>query len=517
MHINATERINRMLGEIDAKIKQLESSPNRAFDLVDYETISSFHWFNIFFKIFCDEFDRHSASQLMLCLDFLNRYSKLCERYEFLIREHIDYLESLVDFEQMEAQNLPPVFFSEDNSTEIIGYYKECCKDYVDNKGKPLYTINLDRDTHSEVIDGKNVPIDLYIFSSDKSDEDYYRSLEGIYHLLKNIHHLMCVVCSYPDYLISGYKPNQEEIIIAIENGLRQYAKEIGKRVESDLKRTAQYLKPYRNASLDSHIWGLVMQAEDELFEIAKSGKFCENDEKHLESISASKEQLIDNYNLLDKIKINCVDEELFDIRYSVENHRLLQWLNADNLDLFYELVLRRNIIHREMFPKKLRAKYEEWLNQPENEQQQEDDEGVGLSDVRQSKLNEIIGILQRGKWKLPATADNIELLLNTVFGKDTSLFEEGDIDKCEKMWALVEGGKGKDRKVIVSAKLAGFIGRVENLMNNDGPKSISDDLFGKNNNQVNAINKGKLGCSNDFDVVIPFLKKYIDKIIRQI
>jgi hypothetical protein len=169
------------------------------------------------------------------------------------------------------------------------------------------------------------------------------------------------------------------------------------------------------------------------------------------------------------------------------------------------------------MFPKKLRAKYEEWLNQPENEQQQEDDEGVGLSDVRQSKLNEIIGILQRGKWKLPATADNIELLLNTVFGKDTSLFEEGDIDKCEKMWALVEGGKGKDRKVIVSAKLAGFIGRVENLMNNDGPKSISDDLFGKNNNQVNAINKGKLGCSNDFDVVIPFLKKYIDKIIRQI
>ena len=133
-----------------------------------------------------------------------------------------------------------------------------------------------------------------------------------------------------------------------------------------------------------------------------------------------------------------------------------------------------------------------------------------------QSKLDEIIGILQKGDWKLPATADNVKLLLNTVFGKDTSLLDEGDIDECEKMWALVEGGKGKDRKVIVSAKLAGFMGREENLMKNDGPKAISDELFGKHNSQVSAINKGKLGCSNDFDAVIPFLKKYIDKIIRK-
>ena len=142
---------------------------------------------------------------------------------------------------------------------------------------------------------------------------------------------------------------------------------------------------------------------------------------------------------------------------------------------------------------------------------------GAGMSDVRQSKLNDIIGISKRGNWKHPATADNVEQLLNVVFGKDTSLLDEGDVEYCEKMWALVEKSRGKDRKVIVSAKLAGFMGREENLMKNDGPKAISDDLFGKNNNQVNAINKGKKGCSKDFDAVIPFLKKYIDRIIRQV
>ena len=67
---------------------------------------------------------------------------------------------------------------------------------------------------------------------------------------------------------------------------------------------------------------------------------------------------------------------------------------------------------------------------------------------------------------------------------------------------------------VIVPANLAGFF-KEENLLKGS-PKEISNALF-DNGNQVNNINKGNSNrCSNDFDAVIPFLKKYIDKIIRQ-
>lgn len=143
-----------------------------------------------------------------------------------------------------------------------------------------------------------------------------------------------------------------------------------------------------------------------------------------------------------------------------------------------------------------------------------EENKDTCLDAVRQSKLDDIIGILKNGNWKQPATADNVELLLNTIFGKDKSLLEERDDNEREKMWALVEGGGG-ERMVIVPANLAGFFSE-ENLLAGS-PKEISNDLFGKNNNQSNNINKGKSDyCSNAFNEIRPFLKKYTNKIIRQ-
>lgn len=513
MNINATEELIRELGDIDEKIKHLENDPNRAFVLVEYETVNSFHYFNLCFKQFWDEFNRHSASQLLLYQKIVKTYSELSDRYVSLLREQIDYLESVVDIKNKCLEYLPPVIFSEDNSTDVVGYYLECFKDEKDEDGKPLYYIDLDKDTASETINGKEVPIDLYLFRNDKLNDGYYNSLYGLHSCLKGIYDLMCVLSSYPEQLLSENTPNQEDIINTIDKGLRQYAKEIGKKVERDLRKTAQSLKPSRNAPLTPDVWGQVMQEEDDLFDLAIAGRLEENTEKRFEHIFESqRKHWTENYPLLQKIKTTCLDGELFDISLAVETHQLLSSLSADNLDLFYELVLRRNIIQREMFPEELGAKYEEWAN-PIDEQQPEEDEDVGLRPARQSKLDEIISILQKGDWKQPATAENIEQLLNTVFGKDTSLLDEGDVDKCEKMWALVDDGGG-ERMVIVPANLAGFFSE-ENLLAGS-PKEISTALF-SNGNQVNNINKGNSKrCSGAFMVVIPFLQKYIKKIIRR-
>ena len=90
---------------------------------------------------------------------------------------------------------------------------------------------------------------------------------------------------------------------------------------------------------------------------------------------------------------------------------------------------------------------------------------------------------------------------------------DDADVPLCEKMWALVEGGSG-ERMLIVPANLAGFFSE-ENLLAGS-PTEISNDLFG-NGTHVNNINKGNSNrCSKAFSEVIPFLRKYIDKMIRQ-
>ena len=215
---------------------------------------------------------------------------------------------------------------------------------------------------HSEVINGKDVPIDFYLFRSNKINGLHYEGLYSMHKSLSYILDLMYTVSSYPYDLTNGTEISLEDTINALEKGLRQYAIEVGKDVERDLKIMAQGLKPSRNATIDSNVWGKVMDEEDRIYNSAISGKWGEDDERLLEHISATKEQLTENFALLQKIKTSSFDEELFDIRLSVKNHQLLSSINTENLDLFYELVLRRNIIHCEMFPEELRAKYDEWL-----------------------------------------------------------------------------------------------------------------------------------------------------------
>lgn len=515
MNINAIEELERVLDEIDAKIKHLESSPNRAFVLVEYETVNLFHWFNKCFKQFWDEFD-HSACQLLLFLKFTKRHSELNERYVALFREQIEYLKEVIDFDDNCVKDLPPVIFAENYRTDVLGYYMERLKDETDEDGSPFYDIELDSDTNYEMVNGKEMPIDFYIFRSDKINDKHYTGLIGMYNCLSNIYHLMSVVCSYPQYLQLGYTPSVGEIIYNLESELCCYAREIGQSVFRELKKIFLEFKRSNNESLPTDVWGKVMELEDDAFRLAISEQLIENEEKRFEYIDEDQRKLwTENYALLQKIKDTCIDDELFDVKQAVETHNLLSVLNAKNLDLFYELVLRRNIIHREMYSETLRVAYDEWVN-PKVEIQTEENEDTVLSAARQSKLDEIIGILQNGNWKTPATAEKITQLLNVVFGKEEKLLDEGDMDECEKMWALVESGSGANRQEIVSGNLAGFL-RNENLIVGS-PSEICNDIYGKCNNQLkNYINKGNPNnCSQAFGAIIPFLRKYVDKIIRK-
>ena len=506
------EQLNSDLDEISDNVRRLEASHNRVFEVMDGDTIQSFHIFNINFQSFVKYFDRNDVSHILQISSLKKAHSQFSERYLKLIREQLLYCTRNDNFYDEFIAPPSPVFLSEDESTDVLGYYKECLENEKDEEGNSLYDITKEDESVVYDVFGSET-LTIWRLESDKINKAISDNYLKTYKCLNRLLALMNVVCDFPRNISPDYNFSQDEIIAVLDRGLRQYAKDVDKTVERQLKKIAQEYKSSRSTSITPEIWGMVMDREDKMYEQAIKTQVGEIDDKYLENISVERGQLIDNYSLLQKIGDTCLDGELFDIELAVKTHNLLNALDADNLDVFYELVLRRNIVQREMFPDQLRDKYEEWLNKSD-EQQDATTEREELSEARQSKLTEIIEILKRGNWKEPATADNIEQLLNTVFGKDTSLLDDDDKPQCEMMWGLVESGRGI-RENIVSANLAGYF--AEQSLLKGSPKVISNDLYGKNNDQSSNINKGnKKNSSPSFKEIVPFLNKYINKIIRQ-
>ena len=438
MDSNASIQLSRVLEGLEDQIMRLESSPNRPFVLIEYETLKLFHYFNLHFKKFWDEFDRKSASQLFQFYKYYNSHSELSKRYENLFREQIEYLGRTLNNKDKRVIGLSPVVFSEVKSKDLISYYDEYCRGVKDVDGKPYFEIILDRDYCSEEIDGKEVPVNIYKFHSEKINSLHYNGLSGILKSINHVFILYCAVCSYPNNLINGYDLDEEEIHRALENELCQYAKEIGKKVERDLRRIAQYKKSSRNAQLTPDVWGQVMDEEDDLYRLAISGQLENNEEKRFENIFEEQRiQLIDNASLLQKIMSTAIDGELFDIRLSIETHNLLSSLNSDNLDLFYELVLRRNIIQREMYPEELRAKYEEWISPPVGQSKKKETPGLNedYQSNQENRLNYIapklaLQDLLKGVWFDSVSVDKekysvvwrqtlVEELMKSDYGKN--------------------------------------------------------------------------------------------------
>lgn len=402
--------------------------------------------------------------------------------------------------------------------------YQKLYKDYYEQLSKLLecYGGWLEGDCISadgiEALSADNYCDDLedvddIILRLNNLNRDSLHARSAVHSILTDILAILMPVMNRGALKITGMNPTIEDFAKAIDDDLRECTFSFGKSMFKDMKEDLnRHYKTYRTAPYTPELWGDLLAADEEALSLAKRKQLADCDTTKQEHWGEDmKKQMDENSELMQLIYSSCRTDELFDLRMVDDIQRFISLLTPENLSIFYDIIVRRNLIQCEMFPE-LKVQHEAWLNKV-NEPPEEDAE-IGLSIARQSKLDEIIGILQKGNWKQPATADNIEQLLNTLFGKDTSSLEEGDEAQCEKMWALVEGGGG-DRMVIMPANLAGFL-KEENLLKGS-PKEISNALF-DNGNQVNNINKGNSNrCSAAFEATIPFIKKCIDKIIRQV
>ena len=338
----------------------------------------------------------------------------------------------------------------------------------------------------------------------------------AMFTMLSDILNIMLAVAKRGQQLISERFPTLDDFVKALDDDLRAFTKE---NKEAMLREMVEDLnRHYKNKRTDPNLpelWGEMLSEDEDALMLAKKQKLSKCETARQEHWGeAGKKEMDENGELMGRIYEMCYTNKLIDLKNPDNVQGILPLLNYRNIEMFYKKIIRRNLIQCEMFPR-LKAQYDEWLNyEKEEEEVVENVEDANMNRSRMSKLDEIINIMQKGNWKKPATARNIECFLNAVFGRDISLLENIDSLQCERMWALVEGGRG-DRMTVMPANLAGFFSQ-ENLLGGS-PKEISNELFGVNSDQCNNINKGKSkNCSNDFAKVVPFLKKYTKKLILQ-
>lgn len=420
---------------------------------------------------------------------------------------YVAYLLTLRDLHQ-NYQNLYRLFYNP--LKKLLDGYGEWLE------GKCVSSESLEAlisDQYEQDLEGVE-DISLFI---EQINNNSHKARFAIYDTLSDILTLLLSVMNRGGQKVIDMNPSIEDFARAIEDDLKEWTYSFGKSIFEDMKENlTRHFKEYRTAPYTPELWGEMLSADESALLMASKQQLASCDAVKQEHWGEDMRLKMDeNGELMYLIYSSCRTERLFDLRRVDSSPKIISLLTPDNLSMFYDIIVRRNLIQCEMFPE-LKEKHEEWLNGAEENKEEDSGDDSILSNARQSKLNEIIEILQNGNWKEPATTENITLLLKTIFGQDFSLLDEGDESHCEEMWTLVEGGGG-DRMVIVPANLAGLFNE-ENLLKGS-PSEISNDLFG-NTKQVNNINKGKgkpNNCSKAFMGVRPFIKKYIDKIIRQI
>lgn len=373
--------------------------------------------------------------------------------------------------------------------------------------------VALSTDQYEQYMD--NVE-DLYHYLVSLNDNSN-KARSAIYTVLTDVFNVLLAMMNRGGKIIRERFPNLNDFVKAINDDLRLYTIFFGEDILREMKEDLyRNYKVCRIDPITPALWGEILTAYEQALDMAikKTLAKCDDPKQEHWDSHQPKDFLDDNSEMISRIYDLCYTDKLIDFSNPDNVQSFLDVLTAENIELFYNLIVMRNLIQCEMFPK-LKAQHDAWLKR--DSKQLSGDRGSSISaTARKSKFDEITQMLKKGNWKVPATAANIELWLKTIFGEEKSLLDESDKVECEKMWVLVESGRGANRQEIVSGNLAGFLSD-ENLLVG-APSDICNDIYGKCNDRLkNYINKGTpKNCSQSFTAVIPFLKKYINKIIRK-
>ena len=130
----------------------------------------------------------------------------------------------------------------------------------------------------------------------------------------------------------------------------------------------------------------------------------------------------------------------------------------------------------------------------------------------RQSILEKLFALTDKGDWISKIQAEDIKTMLRTVLGVGESPLTGKEAEQSGLLWQLLENGRG-DRVKIVWQNMVGYFDDRK-LFNQKGSPALNRDFFGNDEGYPN-IDKGRPSRDNmsaNFREVLPLLDTYVPK-----
>lgn len=184
-----------------------------------------------------------------------------------------------------------------------------------------------------------------------------YKTLTGIFDILQ-------AIMNKAGQVVIDLKPSDEDFVKAINDDIKGMTHSYGKSLFRDMKEDIH--RHFNQRLTDNNryeLWNELLRADEKSLLMASKQQLatCE-DEMQEHWGEDRKAQMDENGKLMQLIYSSCYTEELFDLSNAETVQKYVELLTADNLSMFYEIIVRRNIIQCEMYSE-LKVQHDEWLN----------------------------------------------------------------------------------------------------------------------------------------------------------
>lgn len=140
----------------------------------------------------------------------------------------------------------------------------------------------------------------------------------------------------------------------------------------------------------------------------------------------------------------------------------------------------------------------------------------VALSTSRQSILDQLLDLADKGDWVNGITPSDVKAMLKTVLGQGENPLTGKEAELSEKLWNLLESGRGERLRVTWQNMIGYYADR--HLLKQKSAPTLNTDFFGDKDGSDN-INKGRPSrdnMSSGFREVLPLLDAYIPKLDKK-
>lgn len=184
-----------------------------------------------------------------------------------------------------------------------------------------------------------------------------------VYKIISYIHDILRAIMDKAGQVVIDLKPSDEDFAKAIDDDLREWTLQYGDGIFEDMiEELGRNYKEYLTDDEKPELWGEMLRADEDALKMAMKQQLSQcNDYKQDHWGEDMKAQMDENGELMRNLFSPLRAKKLLDLSNTDIVKPFIEWLTSENLEMFYEIIVRRNLIQCEMFPE-LKVQHDEWL-----------------------------------------------------------------------------------------------------------------------------------------------------------